>query len=1274
MKLVQGVRTKEDGDRAFIDFVDAHCSAKSVLSENGVRSYITSSYLIVLAALACFIIGVSSPAWAQYQASITGRVKDPSGAVIPGASVVATDLQNGFTYQTTTNSTGYYTVTSLPPGNYKVKVSAKGFRTFVQSGIILVVSQHATVNAQLKVGATTQTVTVTGTAPLLQAQNGTTGQNVNRSLINNLPLVGRSVFDLAFLTPGVSPAPTSVFGPNTMANNWVSNGGRNATADILIDGITTTAPEQNTQFLDPLYTPSVDAVQEYKVEQNNFSADKGFSGNTVVNVVLRSGTNQFHGDVYEFLQNWDLNANNWFSNRAGLNIPVSRNNDFGFTFGGPIQKNKTFFFADYEGRRSSSGGSYAAGVPSAAERNGDFSELCADNGGTFNSAGVCSNPNGQLWDPYSAIYNTATGQRNLTVPIPYNNMATYQSPGSPLLAGTPFQLPATPGNLINPVAYKMMQYYPLPNLNVGTSAYNRFDNWAGTGTGTNSSNQYDIKVDRQMSNITHLMVRFSDSSSNGEGANPWNNPLNTDTQGPSGGYTVQSVLQLTHNFSPTMLMTASYGYTRMWVNTHGVDASFPNFNPIKDLGLPNYMGTSNISAAPTIYIDGGYNYVGPESLGAQAWSVLHYMLETHDLLVSLDKMSGHHEFEFGGEMRLTRDDFEQPGVPAGVFELSQTGTSQTPNGGTGGDALASFLTGVGGPGSWGEYEIPLTIETQSFDYAGYFQDNWHVTSHLTLNLGLRYDLYLPATERHNKQSFTSLTASNPIASQVPALSSSAAAVYTSAGLPVPDLSTLKGGAEFASPSNRYAVNPVYTNFSPRFGFAYSFFHHTVVRGGYGIFYGTPDYTAHGTGLGMNTGFLQTTNWLTTYQGNGYTPWASLSDPWPGPGATGGLILPPGSSEGLLTDLGTGISGYIRNWNAVPYEQTWSFGIEHQFGSVLLDTEYVGTKGTHLYFNSAGGVNYFGPWIQSATPAQIQALNTYVPNPFYGVITTPGCGICGSTVPASQLLLPYPEFSGIGGPNPPWANSHYNALQIRVEKNFSHGFQILGNYTWEKTTDDASTSGGNTTWLGGTAPTPQDPNNLASEYAISEYNVPEVLTFGYVYHLPFGHGQHWGGHWNRVVDTILGGWQTQGLWRFDSGQPLEITSASNTPLPSYGPQRPNLLGPLGVNNGNETSKLNQYFAHPNNAQEPAPYTLGTAPRVLNIYAPGTKDADLSVFKEIPIHELGEAGRLEIRAEAFNTFNHVQFSAPSTTVGNGSFGQTTSQANQPRTMQFALKLYF
>lgn len=1236
-------------------------------SKTMAAGHVTRRLAVQILAIACCFAGfLLIPLQAQvYTSSITGVVQDPSGAVIPGAKVTATDMEKGFTFSTTTNGIGLYRFPNLTPGNYKLTVEAQGFQTYSQSGINLVVNQNATVNVTLKVGATTQTVNIMGAAPLLQAQDATTGQTVDRHLINDLPLVGRSVFDLAFLTPGINPPPTSVFGPNSMANNFTSNGGRNATADILIDGVTVTAPEQNTQILDPLYTPSVDAVQEYKVEQNNFSADKGFSGNTVVNVIMRSGTNQLHGSVYEFFRHQALDANNWFNNRNGIAIPALRYNDFGFTLGGPIRKNKLFFFGDYEGSRTRTLGAFAAGVPSVAERNGDFSELCADNGGTFNAQGMCSNSNGQLWDPYSGVYNPSEGGPDRTAFIPFNNLATYTSPGSPVLAGTPYQLPQTPGNLIDPVAFKMMQFYPLPNVGVGTSSYNRFNNWAGTGTNANSGNQFDIKLDDQINDQSMLSARVSMDFNYYHGANPWNNPLNTNTQGPGHGGAQSAVLNFTRNISPTLLFTGSYGWTRFSTYTLGVDKDFPNFDPIKDLGLPSYMATSGISAAPTIYINGGYTYVGPESLGAQAWSVLHYALETHDLMATLDKMAGRHEFKFGGEMRVHKDSFLQPGVPDGVFVYDFNTTSEHPWWG-GGDAMASFLTGIGGPGSWGQYEIPLAVSTQNFEYAGYFQDNWKTTRKLTLNLGVRYDLYLPRTERYNRQNWLDPNAVAPLA--IPSLSQEAINNFTSAGLPVPTL-TAKGGLVFANKFTRYPVNVYSKGFAPRFGLAYLLPHNTVLRGGYGIFYAVPDYIASGTGLGVFDGFLQTTNWLTTYQGNGATPFGRLSNPFPT-----GLILPPGSSEGLLTNLGLGVSGMVRTWNQLPYSQTWSLGLQHEFHGVLVDAEYVGTKGTHLYYGGAGGLQYLGPWVEKASSAQITALNTQVPNPFYGVINTPGCGICGPTIGATQLLLPSPQFGGFGGPNPPWANSIYHALQLRVEKKFSHGLEFLGNYTWSKSIDDSSVQGSNTTWLGGFTSL-ADPNNLELERSLSEYDIPQVLTFSYIYQLPFGHGQHWGSHWNRVADAVLGGWQTQGFWRFDDGQPISISLSGGQPLPTYGGQRPNLLGTLKKNNCDETCMVNQYFADPQVAVKPDPFTVGTAPRTLgSVRAPGTQNASLSLFKEIPISKLGEAGHLELRLESFNALNHVQFSPPSAAVGTATFGLITGQANSPREVQIAAKLYW
>src|SRR5215469_8160915 len=437
------------------------------------RSLLRPTILELLACIVSFYLLMLLGALAQaqiYAGSITGLVQDPSGALVPNASVVLTDTDKGLTYTAKTDSSGRYVLRALPPSTYNIRVEAAGFRSEIQAGIVLVVNQNLKLDVALQLGKTSETVEVTGLAPVLSTEDAVTGQNLDRKVINDLPLVGRSVFDLALLTPGVTQPAGSTFGSNTMANNFISNGGRNAQADILIDGVSTVGVEQNTAIVNPLYTPSVDAVQEFKVQQSNFTAEVGFSGGTVVNVVTRSGTNDFHGSAYDFLRNDKLNANNFFNNEAGVKIAPVRWNNFGGTLGGPIKKNRTFFFFDYDGTRSSVAHTNNAGVPSPKERAGDFGELCGYQGGTFDANGMCSNPNGQIWDPYTGVFNSSEGGPDRQNFIPFNNLTTYMSPGNPTIASL-HPIPAVPGNLIDPVAFKMMQWYPLPNLNWGNPAY-----------------------------------------------------------------------------------------------------------------------------------------------------------------------------------------------------------------------------------------------------------------------------------------------------------------------------------------------------------------------------------------------------------------------------------------------------------------------------------------------------------------------------------------------------------------------------------------------------------------------------------------------------------------------------------------------------------------------------------------------------------------------------------------------------------------------------------
>ena len=1239
-------------------------SFRTLLFNGAAKRFAFIQILLPLAALAFLAV----PLRAQlYSGTVTGVVTDPSGAVIPGAKVTLTDVSKGYNFKATSDATGRYILRNIPPSTYSLSVTATGFKTSTRTDIALDVNQNATVNVKLELGTTTQTVEVSGAPPLLATQDATTGQNVNRTYINDLPLVGRGVFDLAFLAPGVNPSPGLAFGNSGgVANNFTSNGGRNATSDILIDGVSTTDYEQNSAIVVPLYTPSVDAVQEFKVQQNNFSAEIGFSGNTVLNVVMRSGTNKLHGSLYEFLRNQALDSNNWFNNQAGLDIPSRRYNQFGGTVGGPVVlphlyngKNKTFFFFDFQATRDHSAASFHGGVPSALERQGDFGELCGYAGGTFDSTGMCSNANGQLWDPYSSTYDAANGGPDRSAFIPFNNMATYQSAGSPAYAGTNLQLPATPGNIIDPVASKMMSYYPLPNVGVGTSAYDPYNNWAGSGVNINNGNQFDIKIDQRFSNSNLLSARYSQGWGNGLGANCFGNPLDPCSGGPSDSTQHAFVLNDTWTVNPSTVVNFAYGFTRAFVYGKGVGAQFPSFNYAQELGLPSYITDSGFPTAPDAYIYGGYQQIGPSgSLGYQGWAIIKYAQETHDLLGSLDKIAGRHEIKIGGEFRMHRINFGQPGAPAGIMTFDFNSTSQYPWWG-GGDAMASFLTGIGGPGQWGEYEVPLFVATQSLQYGAFIQDNWRVTDKLTLNLGIRYDIDLPRTERHNRQQWFDPTAKLP---------------FTVPGM------TVMGGEQFAgvNGNSRGIVNPYYKELAPRFGLAYRFWHNTVFRAGYGIFYNPSAWAAAGTGPGGFDGFTGVTGWPYNYQNDGATPYGFMRNPFPY-----GITLPTGSSLGVMQQMGLGATGALPSDNVPSYTQTWSAGFQRELpGSVLLGVNYVGTKGTHLYFNGAGDINHLGPWIEKATPAQITALQTYVPNPFYGLITDPTSTLSSSTITQQQLDLPFPQFTGVTQLFPPRGSSIYHALQVRVQKNMSHGLQFVGNYTWSKVISNSDVSS-YTTWLGGSYGI-QDPNNLKIERAVSEYSVPQVLTFGYVYSLPFGRGKQFGSKWNPVVDAVLGGWKTSGLWRFDTGQPVAISlSGGGTPLPTYPGQRPNLLQPLQRNTG--ANWRTQYFANPGAIQVPAAYTLGTAPRTIpNIYMPGAKTAGLTLMKEFPLGVIHEGTRLEFRVSSFNAFNHPQFgclngsiqtsflgSDPTTYAG---FGKLDCQANSPRELQLGMKLYF
>ena len=1266
------------------------------------------------------------PALAQlYTGSVTGVVTDSSGSTIPAVKITLVDQGKGYAFTATTDNTGRYLLRSIPPGTYTITAEAQNFQKETQEGIQVDVSQNISVDLALKLGSVNDTVEVKASSVQLETEDAVTGQVVNRKFVNDLPLVDRNFTNLAYLAPGV----TETNAPGTKNSqggiNFNSNGSRNATADVLIDGATASNFDQNSGLNNVLYTPSVDSVEEFKVQQANFSAEYGFSAGALINVVTRSGTNKFHGSVYEFFRNSVMDANNWFNNKNSQPIAALKRNDFGGSIGGPIRKDKTFFFFDYEGLRERDATNAVAGVPTVAERTGDFGVLCGANGGAFDATGLCSAAGGQLWDPYSGSFNSTPEPANPNIGpgalrqnfIPFNNLATYTSAGNPNLVGTPFQLPAGPGNLINPVAAKLIQLFPLPTNQATDLVTLQGNNWFGSGVNPSSNNQFDIKIDQRFSERDLLSAKYSQQNASSNSFDCFNNIADPCTNGPVVSRRHIFSLTHTHTFNSTLLFTATYGFQRGFDNQQGVSGNTPAAQQgLASLGFPSYLN-HGFGTLPTIIINGyaSANQTGNNTnIGSNPFGILREGQIVHYLNGALSWVHKKHELKFGGEWRLHQINFTQPGWPSGAFNFDVTGSSQVSSDlSSGGDGLASFLMGVGPPSLGGGGCTPCQVgfvnfvSTESFQYATFVQDNYRITPKLTLNLGLRYELNTPRTERYNRMNSLDPAAVSPL--QLTAAQISQA---QSLGLPsqaIQTLSNLHGIEVFASPSNRSNYDTYYKEIQPRFGFAYQAWGGFVLRGGYGIYFSSPRSSASGTGPWGFEGFDVQPPWLSTFNLDHATPWNTLSNTSCNfnPPYTCGVAPPPGNSLGAFNDIGFAAVGPIKRRSLnTPYEQAWSFGFQKKMpGKILLDTSYVGKKGTHLYLGGFRENNIIPASVLGLTPAQIGNLTNPVANPFLNPNPGP-CDpthyICNSnsalaqpTISGFQLLLPYPQYTGFQADSPPIANSIYHALQIRAEREFSNGLQFLVTYTWSKSIDDASASddsfvflGGGTT--GGSTLAVQNPYNLRAERAVSVFDIPHIFQASFVYELPIGRGRKFGDQLHPVLDAVVGGWQINGILRINSGRPLIPLLSNTNPIPTFG-QRPILTGTLKRASGgpeNFTDPGTSYFSNATfdttagdnagvlqDTAALAPFTFGNAPRTItSVRQPGAENVDLSLFKNFNLSKRNEGIRLQFRAEAFNALNHPQFQGPHTVVGQSNFGTIDSTVNNPRQLQLALKLYF
>lgn len=1199
-----------------------------------------------------FLLGVSAIALGQgYFGTVSGALTDSSGAMVSGAKVTLIDQNKGYSFTATSDSAGRYLFRAVPPGLYTVVATVTGFEKTERTNIRVNVGENPTADLSLKVASSSETVEVKSQDLTLDVQDATTGLVVNRNFIDKLPLIDRNVMDLTSLTPGVTEADDQCVGCG--GTNFVSNGSRNATADVLMDGASITNYEPNGGVTQVTYAPSPEAVDEFRVEQSNFSAEYGFSGASVVNMITRSGTNNFHGSAYDFIRNQLTDANNWFNNLNGIPLPPVHRNNFGGTIGGPIFRNKTFFFFDYDGTRQSSAGTYQAGVPTEAERtNGDFGEVCTTQGGSFDSTGMCSVPAGQLWDPYTGTF-VANDQGSGAVRsafIPYNNIGAYTSPGNPKLNGTTYQLGGGAGNLIDPIAQQMMNLFPMPTANMVSPTI--YDNWIGSGAGRYPNDQWDLKIDHRFNEKNLLSAKYSHEWNSAVSYNCFGNFADPCAGGPNQGSAHLFTLNDTHTFTPTLLLTTILGFTRGAVRISAYNGEGGVTDPLNKLGFPAYLNSNGFMGVPSMFIDQSTYYsAGYTSIGGDPYGNYKQGQDTGQFTVTINKVIGNHDLKFGFEGRLHQQNYIQTNAPNGIFGFDRSGSSQCPYDfdTCGGDGMASFMMGQMNSGTY--YEIQDEPATEDHQYAWYAQENWKVDRKLTLNLGLRYDVSVPRTDRHNRQNWLDLNVLSPLS--------------------VPALGNLYGGEVFASSSQRTIVNNDLRDIQPRVGFAYQILPLTVIRGGYGIYYSQPRSGATGVAPYGSQGFNQYTGAITTYNSDGATPYLHLNNPYPN-----GLIQPPGNSLGLMNDVGYAANGPLRDMTNTPYEQSWSFGVERQLPwNVLVNAIYAGKKGTHLYFSGANYINHLGPEVEGYTQNQINDLNNMVDNPFAGIITDPNSSLSSPQIQELNLELPYPQFPG-GVTTDAWpiANSTYHSLQLVAEKRYTNGLQFLATYVWSKSIDDSSVPDDNTTWLGSFTSL-QDPNKPWLERSLSTFDIPYVFQFSYTYDLPWGRGKALLSNMPAVLDAIVGGWKTNGIWRLAAGRPLSFSTYDGTSLPTYGAQRPNLVGKPKRTHGADSVWINNYIANPDVIQLPPVYTLGNAPRATGaIRSPQSFNTSMSINKDFSLTKVHEGMTLELRLEAENALNHPVFGTPDTSVDDPNFGIISYTSNSPRQMQLGIKVTF
>ncbi|HXA00214.1 MAG TPA: TonB-dependent receptor [Candidatus Dormibacteraeota bacterium] len=1182
-------------------------------------------------------------AQSNYTAQLSGTVTDTSGGVVPGAKVVITDDGTNISMTATTNDHGEYVFTGLRPATYTLRVEANNFATVERKGLVLAVSQRATVDVVVTPGSVSTSVTVTTQAPLLDTADASLGTDVTNEYVRDIPLTNRSFFGLVFLAGGV----TETAGQGTddsypSGTNFVSNGQRNATAEVRVDGALTSAPEQGEGATTNVYwQPSVEIVQEFKVENNSFSAEFGNNGGTVVNIVLKEGGNKFHGSGWWFGQRSALDANDFFSNAQGIPRPDHLRDQYGFSFSGPIKKEKTFFFVDFEELRQNDPVHIDAFVPTALERRGDFRNTqVLDNNG---------NPVQQhIFNPFNVDSN--------------GNRSDFAVPN------------LIDGNLIDPIGQAIINLYPMPTVdNAGPGVQNFHQVILSKTTG----HQYDIKLDHHFSDRHKISARYSNLHS--ENTVPTILGDGDFNDGFSGTTDVHNAV-FEDNWSPTPVT--------VWTNRLSVDRAvapvtenYPKVSTIFDQPGDQILTQANgATRFPTIQMDNNAT-----SLFNQCCTDTGFAHTLGSFSSSLSWVKGRQIWKFGGEQRLFYNNFSQPQNPSGFFHFTQ-GVTEGVVGGQNpleGNSFASLLLGYGDLDS--HLTVAPSVANKSKETAFYFQDDWKLTTKLTVNLGVRYEWSTPYDERNNKIQFSDFRGDSGIS-----LSYNVASPYPG----MPDLldrtGNLLGTTIFAGSGHRNA--PVdRNNVAPRIGFAYAMDSKTVIRGGAGIYYGlnvATNFQFVGTAFGNTNNILFSTD-------NFQTRLATLANPFPG-----GFALPEGKAAGPLALYGLPNNNSLDTATARNAEiYQWNLGVQHLFpGQIVIGVDYSASRSTHLPYSSFSGTanrNFLPSSIRQEIVDQYNAclaappsggcttptnvLNNTVANPFQTLFSTqinePTSIYNNAEIPLINLLRPFPQFDGpFSGLTLLGASAIYNSMQVRFQKRAGHYVSFEGNYTYSKAIDDSSAGANSFITASLSSGIPQELDNLKAERSISANDATHRFVMATIVDLPIGRGRWIGRGMNRILDGIIGGWSASTILTFQTGTPISIVMDGNSAQLADGNQRPDVVCPQ------LTSGISYHAAAATGASffnascfaTPGDQVPGNAPRYFsNLRSDGIHNADLSFSKEFAIRE---SMKLQVRGEFFNFANTPRFGPPNTQFGNTAFGQVTNTLGTPRHTQIGVRFEF